>query len=148
MKNKRTYSELSKLKTFKERFDYLKTKAPIGSITFGGHRYAAQQFYKSPEWKKACRNVILRDKCCDLGLEDYEIVRQPNDRSRDDVVIVHHMNPITIEQILNRDPDILNEEYLITTRLKTHNQLHYGDSDNIRNEQVTVRTPNDTTPWK
>lgn len=148
MKNKRTYTELKKLKTFKERFDYLQTKAPIGSITFGGHRYACQQFYKSPEWKTVCRDVILRDNCCDLGVEGYSIERNPKDKSRDDVVIVHHMNPITVEQIINRDPDILNPEYLITTRFKTHNKLHYGDSRDADKNHIVTRKPNDTSPWK
>ncbi|MBP5598082.1 MAG: hypothetical protein J6Y02_22125 [Pseudobutyrivibrio sp.] len=148
MRTIRTYSELILLDTFEERFNYLKVKAPIGAITFGGHRYACQQFYRSPEWKRVCRDVILRDNCCDLGLPGYEIERIPGDRSRNDIVIVHHMNPITIEQILERDPDILNMEYLITTRHSTHNCIHYGEDGVIPEMRLVVRTPNDTAIWK
>lgn len=146
--SKRSYSELCQLKTFEERFEYLRTKAPIGARTFGGNRYVCQQFYKSPEWKRVCRNVVIRDNACDLGMPDHEIVKIPGDRSHDDDIIVHHMNPITVEQILNRDPDILNEEYLITTRKLTHNHIHYGEEDVVPELKVNVRTPNDTTLWK
>ena len=144
----RTYSELCTLVTFEERFEYLRVKAPIGAMTFGGNRYACQEFYHSKIWLHKCRDIIIRDNCCDLGLEGYEIERIPGDKSRDDIVIVHHMNPITVEQILKHDPDILKDEYLITTRFRTHNALHYGADGVVPLMKLTVRTPNDTAIWK
>lgn len=145
--NKRTYSELIKLDTFEERFNYLKLSAPIGGDTFGSSRYVNQTFYLSPEWRAVSHKVILRDNACDLGVPGFDIVRAKGDKSRDSVIIVHHMNPITIEQILDRDPDILNPEYLITTKMLTHNLLHYGAKGNLPMHKVNERSANDTTLW-
>lgn len=143
----RTYSDLIKLPTFKERFDYLKVSAPIGSDTFGPERYINQAFYSSVEWRKVSRQVILRDNACDLGVPGFDIVRVKGDKSKDCVIIVHHMNPITIEQIINRDPDILNPEYLITTKMLTHNLLHFGAEGHFPPHKVTERMPGDTKLW-
>ena len=138
MTRMKTYTELSKLKTFKERYEYLKLDGVVGSDTFGFARYLNQVFYNSLEWKKVRDKVIARDNGCDLGMEGYEIFSKP---------IIHHMNPITIEQIQNRDPIIFDPELLITTTHKTHNAIHYGINKSISNEPVE-RRQGDTCPWK
>lgn len=136
----RTYSELSKLKTFEERFNYLKLDGKVGQETFGYDRYLNQILYKSPEWKRTRNNIIIRDNGCDLGIEGYEI---------SGAAIIHHMNPITIEQIENRDPIIFDEDFLISTVLRTHNAIHYGDDSIIKTRFGTLeRRKDDTTPWK
>ena len=135
----RTYSELNILPTFKERFEYLKLDGQVGVDTFGRDRYYNQIFYQRDiEWRQARRQVIIRDLGCDLGLEGYEIHKG---------IIIHHMNPITIEDILNRNPDIFNPEYLICTSQKTHNAIHYGDSSLLFQAPVE-RTKNDMCPWR
>ena len=138
-KNIRTYSELIKLKTFTERFEYLKLDGEVGKETFGYDRYLNQILYRSPIWKQVRAYVIIRDNGCDLGIEGREL---------NNYITVHHMNPISKEQILNNDPDIFNPEYLITTDFQTtHKALHYGDEDLLRKEPIT-RSRNDTCPWK
>lgn len=134
----KTYTELSKLKTFEERFEYLRLDGEVGSSTFGFDRYLNQAFYKSDEWKRVRREVILRDNGCDLGVEGYEI---------DNHIIIHHMNPISQADILNRKADIYNPEYLICVTHNTHNAIHYGDKKQLRGV-YEERKPNDTTPWK
>lgn len=136
MSNK-NYTELSKLKTRKERFEYLKTAGTVGQSTFGFNRYLNQAFYHSKEWREARRKVILRDSGCDLGIEGYEIFKNAH---------VHHMNEITEKDILERNPDIFNPEYLITVSEKTHKALTYGGD--ISENEFTERKPNDTIPWK
>lgn len=135
----RTYTELMKLPTFKERYEYLKIGGKIGEETFGYDRYLNQIFYTSDEWKSIRNQVITRDGGCDLGHPDYEINGYH--------IIVHHMNPITKEDILNRSEILLNPEYLITTIKPTHDAIHYGDSSLLPIEPI-VRTKNDTCPWK
>lgn len=136
----RTYTELSKLKTFEERFEYLKLDGNVGVETFGYDRYLNQIFYKDPRWLEARDNVIIRDLGCDLGCVDREI---PNGVK----ILVHHMNPITKEQILARDPILFDEEYLISTTKNTHDAIHYSD-ESILITAPQERTPNDTCPWK
>lgn len=143
----RTYSDLIKLETFEERFNYLKTNSKIGIDTFGPSRYLNQAFYLSPEWRKVCREVVIRDNACDLGVPGFDIVQIKGDRTKDNVIVVHHMNPITPEQILDRNPDILNPEYLITTKMLTHNLLHYGGQGHLPPHKVNERTPGDTKLW-
>lgn len=135
----RTYSELSKLKTFEERFEYLKLSGEVGRETFGYDRYLNQMLYKMPEWKSARDKTIIRDNGCDLGIQDREIQGR---------AIVHHMNPITVEDILNRNPKVFDPEYLITTVHKTHNAIHYGDERLLVSSAPVERTQNDTCPWK
>lgn len=137
-RNIRTYSELKKLKTFKERFDYLKLDGKVGKDTFGHDRYLNQILYKLPEWKDVRDKVIIRDNGCDLGLAGYDIYGR---------VIVHHMNPITIDDILNKNPEAFNPDYLITTSHDTHNAIHYCEECRSAKDPV-VRTRNDTCPWK
>lgn len=138
-KNIRTYSELSKLKTFKERYEYLKLDGTVGEETFGFDRYINQMFYKSEEWKRIRNYVITRDNGCDLGIQDRKIV--------DSVILVHHMNPITKEDIINKNEILLDPEYLITTIKPTHDAIHYGD-ESLLAEDLIVRSKNDTCPWK
>lgn len=134
----RSYSELSKLKTFDERFDYLVLKGLVGKETFGFDRYLNQIFYKLPEWLSARNEVIVRDNGCDLGIEGYEI---------HGMILVHHMNPITEDDIKNRSSIVLDPEYLISTTLLTHNAVHYGKKENVIREPIQ-RMKNDTCPWR
>ena len=138
-KNIRTYSELSKLKTFRERYEYLKLDGTVGEETFGFDRYINQMFYKSEEWKRIRNYVITRDNGCDLGIQDRKIV--------DSVILVHHINPITKEDIINKNEILLDPEYLITTIKPTHDAIHYGD-ESLLAEDLVIRSKNDTCPWK
>lgn len=134
---KRSYSELIRLKTFEERFDYLKFSTKIGEKTFGFERYLNQLFYNSPEWKRFRRDIIVRDEGRDLGLEGYEIFGK---------IEVHHINPITIQMIEDRDPMLMDPENVICTAPRTHKAIHYGDKDLLPKDPVE-RKPNDTCPW-
>lgn len=135
----RTYSELKKLKTFEERFRYLKLDGYVGESTFGFDRYLNQKFYKSEKWKGLRREIIIRDNGCDLGLDGFDI---------EDKIIIHHMNPIEVSDILELSDYLLNPEYLICTRISTHNAIHYGDDSILKELELVVRKPNDTCPWK
>ena len=134
----RTYSELILLPTFEERFDYLRLSGSVGESTFGFDRYLNQVFYRSPEWKRIRDYVIARDNGCDLGVEGYAIHGR---------ILVHHMNPITIEDIERESAFLMDPEYLITTIHNTHNAIHYGDDSQLYKGPV-VRTKNDTCPWR
>ena len=135
----RNYTELSKLKTFNERFDYLKLDGRIGEDTFGFDRYLNQIFYRSPEWRKVRDIVIVRDNGNDLGLDGFQIGRRN--------LIVHHMNPINYHDILQHNDDIMDPEFLICTSRLTHQAIHYGNLDLLPKEPVD-RKPNDTCPWR
>lgn len=137
MSRSRCYSELSRLKTFDERFEYLVLKGKVGEATFGFDRWVNQTFYRSREWKRMRDHVILRDHGCDLGVFGYEIFTD---------LYVHHMNPVVIGDITNGEEWILDPEYLITTSLRTHNAIHYGDLTTLPRGPVQ-RTPGDTKPW-
>ena len=136
----RTYSELITLKTFEERFLYLKLDGSIGEDTFGFDRYLNQLFYRSPEWKQVRNFVITRDMGCDLAIPDHEIINQQ--------ILIHHMNPLTKEDIINKSDYLLNPEYLICTTKKTHNAIHYGDERILDQIVPIVRTKNDQCPWR
>lgn len=136
--NIRTYSELITLPTFEARYEYLKLHGEVGKETFGFDRYLNQAFYKYPEWRKARDRVIIRDNGCDLGIEGREI------RGK---ILIHHMNPITKEDILNRSEYLLNPEYLICTIKRTHDAIHYGDESLLAKDPIE-RKPNDTCPWR
>lgn len=137
--NIRTYSELMKLSTFEERYEYLRLGGQVGEETFGFDRYLNQIFYKSPEWLRVRNYVITRDGGCDLAMSDREI--------REAKILIHHMNPITKEDILNRSDYLLNPEYLICTIKNTHDAIHYGDSELLYKDPVE-RSKNDTCPWR
>lgn len=134
----RTYTELSQLTTFEERYEYLKLSGSVGEDTFGFDRYLNQLFYRSQKWKSVRDAVIIRDNGCDLGVPGFEI------RSR---ILIHHMNPITIEDIEKESEFLLEPEFLITTVLATHNAIHYGDASLLVTAPV-ARKKNDTCPWR
>jgi hypothetical protein len=135
----RTYSELITIPSFIERYRYLRLGGRVGEQTFGFDRYLNQVFYSSdPEWLAVRRKVILRDNGCDLGIEDREIFNR---------IIVHHMNPITKEDLIYRTKFLLDPEYLISTIKNTHDAIHYGDESLLLAEPI-IRTKNDTCPWR
>lgn len=136
--NIRRYSELIQIPTFEERFEYLRLDGQVGADTFGSDRYLNQIFYKSPEWKKIRDEIIIRDQCCDLAMPGYDIYGP---------VLIHHLNPITKEDILSRTDLLLNPEYLVCTIQSTHNAIHYGDVNLLITNPIE-RKPNDTCPWK
>lgn len=133
----RTYSELLQYPTFKERFMYLSLKGRVGESTFGFDRYINQKFYTSTQWRQVRDHVIARDLGMDLACDGYEI---------HDKVIIHHMNPMTADDIIHGDSDILDPEFLITTTHLTHNAIHYGDPSLLR-PQFVERVPGDTKLW-
>jgi hypothetical protein len=133
----RSYSELSNIDSFEDRFEYLKLGGGVGRSTFGFDRHVNQQFYSSREWQDIRQYVIFRDEGCDLGVLGYEIHVSP---------LIHHMNPINVNDIIQHDMSILDPEFLITTTHKTHNDIHFGVKRSIPNV-VTQRTPNDTKLW-
>ena len=135
---RKSYSELKKFKTFEERFDYLKLSGAVGAETFGYDRILNQTLYSSHKWKKVRDEVIIRDNGCDLGIEGRDIYSR---------AIVHHINPISVEDITNRSDILFDPENLITTTHITHNAIHYSNESILAQEPI-VRTPNDTCPWK
>lgn len=134
----RTYSELITLPTFEERFRYLKLGGKVGEDTFGLDRYLNQVFYRSAKWKEIRDYVIIRDNGCDLGMEGHEIHQR---------ILVHHMNPITKEDILRESEFLLDPEYMICTIKNTHDAIHYGDESLLITAPIE-RRKNDTCPWK
>lgn len=133
----RTYSELSKFHSIESRYNYLRLSSSIGVQTFGWDRYLNQLFYRSPEWKRIRDLVIIRDEGCDLGIKGFEI---------HDKILIHHMNPISKEDILGRNPDSVNLEFLISTSSRTHQAIHYGDISLL--PQVPIqRRLGDTKLW-
>ena len=133
----RTYSDLILLPTIEERFEYLKLSGVVGNETFGFDRYLNQILYKCLEWRKTRRDVIIRDNGCDLGIEDYPI---------SGIIIVHHMNPVTVEDIINNNPIIFDKDMLISTSDRTHKAIHYSN-DSLLPKPFVERRPNDTCPW-
>lgn len=134
----KTYSELITLPTYEERFNYLKLEGVVGEMTFGFDRYLNQKLYTSQEWKTVRNQVIVRDNGCDLACEGYEIYGK---------ILIHHINPITVEDVINRNPIIFDLENLISTTHNTHNAIHYGD-ENLLIKGPIERTKNDTIPWR
>lgn len=134
----RTYSELIRYNTFRERYLYLKLSGKVGEDTFGFDRYLNQQFYKSKEWKSVRDFVIIRDGGCDLGIADRPIPSR---------IIIHHLNPITKDDILNQTDYLLNPEFMICTIKRTHDAIHYGN-ENLLYEGPVERSKNDTCPWR
>lgn len=134
MSSTRSYSELSQLKTFDERFAYLSLRGRVGAVTFGAERRFNQDFYHSTQWKRVRRLVLLRDNACDLGIEGYDIPSGLH---------IHHMNPMSPDDLFYGNPDILDPEYLISTSQATHNAIHYGDERHLP-RSFTERKPGDT----
>lgn len=134
----RRYSEIKRLKTFEERYEYLRIGGLVGESTFGFERYLNQALYTSQKWRQLRSQIIIRDNGCDLGIEGRDIF---------DKIIIHHMNPLTREQIQDPDDSMFDPEYLICVSHNTHNAIHYGDASLLSKEYVP-RRPNDTCPWK
>lgn len=135
----RSYKQLIRLPTFEERYDYLRLTAKIGEPTFGYERWLNQSFYRSKEWKTIRRDVIRRDNGCDLGIEDRPLL---------DRIEIHHINPITAEDIEEFTDMLTDPENLICVSPMTHKAIHYGDKSLLAKSEPTIRTPNDTCPWK
>lgn len=133
----RTYTDLVRLRTFEDRFKYLALNGGVGDITFGFDRYINQQFYRSREWRHTRQQVIARDYGRDLAMAGYEIHNGP---------VIHHMNPMVVDEIVDGDPSILDPEFLITTTHQTHNAIHYGDFDRLPKPFV-ARSRGDTKLW-
>lgn len=133
----RSYSELRRLETFEERYDYLQLRGEVGKSTFGFDRYMNQRFYTSREWKQVRNQVIARDEGMDLGVDGYEIY---------DRIVIHHMNPMTVNDIAHMDDSILDPRYLITTTHRTHNAIHYGDRS-LLPQPLVDRHRGDTRLW-
>ena len=138
MKIIRSYSELRRITTFEERYKYLQLGGIVGKDTFGFDRYLNQIFYRSQKWRSIRDQIIIRDNGCDLGVEGYDIYG---------IILIHHMNPITLDDIERESEFLLNPEYLICTTHNTHNAIHYGD-ENLLITAPIERTKNDTCPWR
>lgn len=138
MKNRRSYSELIRLNSFEERFEYLKLSAKIGKQTFGFERVFNQQFYGSPDWKNFRRKAIIRDGGFDLGDENHPIFGR---------IEVHHINPLTLEEILDKSETLMDLDNVICVSPNTHKAIHYGDKSLLPSDPIE-RSPNDTCPWK
>ena len=134
----RHYSELIEIPTFEDRFQYLQTRSPIGDVTFGGRRYLNQKFYTSEEWRRIRRDVIIRDSGCDLACSDYPIYGQ---------ILIHHIEPITPEDLIERRRKVFDMDNLICVSFNTHNAIHYSDKTLLQTGYVE-RSKNDTCPWR
>ena len=134
----RTYSELITIPTFEERFEYLQLKCSVGKDTFGYDRYLNQVLYRSPEWKRLRNQIIIRDGGCDLACDGYDVYGK---------ILIHHLNPITVEDVLTRSRKVFDPDNLVCVSHNTHNAIHYGDTDLLITGPIT-RTKNDTCPWR
>lgn len=134
----RTYAELIRIPTFEERYRYLQLRGTVGEETFGFKRWLNQEFYHSEEWLSFRDRIIVRDGGCDLAVDGFEIFGS---------IIIHHLNPITYEDILNRNPCVFDPNNVVCTKLSTHNAIHYGD-ENLLAKPPMERTKNDTCPWR
>ena len=135
----RTYKELTRLSSFRDRFEYLQLHGRVGKDTFGSERYLNQVLYTSPEWRRFRRDIIIRDNGCDLG--------DPQRPIKYEKIIVHHINPITVTDVENRNPIIFDPENVICVSHNTHEAIHYGDASLLAQDPIQ-RRPNDTCPWK
>lgn len=134
----RTYSELITIPTFEERFEYLQLKGSVGKDTFGYDRHLNQVLYRSPEWKRLRNQIIIRDDGCDLACDGYDVYGK---------VLIHHLNPITVEDVLARSRKVFDPDNLVCVSHNTHNAIHYGDVDSLVAGPI-IRTKNDTCPWR
>ena len=145
----RTYSELMTIPTFEKRFDYLRLDGIVGKETFGYDRYLNQILYNSQEWRHCRNSIIIRDNACDLAHNEHEIPswRDENGKIHGPKILIHHINPITIDDIRNRNQMVFDPENVITTILSTHNAIHYGDESLLPKAPIE-RSQNDTCPWR
>lgn len=135
----KTYNELRQLDTFEDRYNYCRLNADVGGETFGFDRYLNQNFYKSAEWKKVRREVIVRDNGCDLGLADHPIGGR---------IYIHHLNPLSVDDFADSTEMLLNPNNLICVSQATHNAIHFGDDTVVRDKTLVERKPGDTTLWR
>lgn len=135
---RKTYSEMITIPTLEGRFDYLNQGAKVAESTFGSERYLNQRFYRSPEWRRVRDRVIIRDNGCDLAHPDYNIGGR---------IIVHHLNPITPEMIVNRSPELFDMDNLVCVSHETHEAITYGSREMLPEDPIE-RTPHDTCPWR
>ena len=138
MSQKKSYTELCRYSSYKDRFEYLKLDGRVGVETFGINRYLNQTFYRSREWRNLRHSIIVRDLGCDLGVDGYDIYKR---------AVIHHINPLTEEMLRSGDPAIMDPDNLITVLESTHKAIHYGDTDLLLLE-LSERSPNDMCPWK
>ena len=140
--SKKTYSELIKFNTYDDRLDYLRTNSKVGYETLRNYRYLSQQFYKSYEWLHFKRDIIIRDNSCDLGLDGYDILGK--------YITIHHINPISIDDLINHSYNLLDPNNVITVSFDTHNAIHFMNKDNYELNRMYLqeRHENDTCPWK
>ena len=134
----RSYSELITIPTYEDRFHYLQLNGAVGKDTFGYDRYLNQILYNSKEWKRFRDEIIIRDNGCDLAFDGYDIHGR---------ILVHHINPITVDDVVNRNPIVFDPENVICVTHNTHNAIHYGDESLLTTAPVE-RTKHDTCPWK
>lgn len=134
----RTYSDLVKIPDFFGRFEYLKLNGAIGELNQEVNRYLNQMFYRSSEWKSLRRQILLRDNGCDLGVTDLPILGRP---------LIHHLNPITVEDVVKGHSCIFDPENLISVSHETHNAIHYGNAEMLKSNEVVIRKPGDTKLW-
>ena len=137
---KKTYTEMAALPTFEDRFKYLTIGGRVGGETFGCHRYLNQVLYTSPEWRAFRHQVIIRDDGCDLGDPDRPITGKK--------ILIHHIDPLTVEDVVNRDSKIFDLDNVVCVSFDTHQAIHYGDEKYLRRNKVVERKPNDTCPWR
>lgn len=147
--NIRTYSELITIPTFEERFKYLQLSGQVGKETFGYDRYLNQMLYNSQDWRRFRNEIIIRDNACDLAHEEHEISswKDRDGRIRGPKIMIHHINPITVDDVVNRRTAVFDPENVITTIMSTHNAIHYGDESSLPKPPVE-RTKNDTCLWR
>lgn len=134
----KTYSELITIPTYEDRFRYLQLKGAVGKETFGYDRYLNQILYSSPEWRRLRDRIVIRDNGCDLACEGYDIYGR---------VLIHHINPISVDDVVSRKSNVFDPENLICVSHNTHNAIHYGDESLLVLAPVE-RTKNDTCPWR
>lgn len=137
----RTYTELMQIPDYLGRYRYLRLDGKVGEETFGWERYLNQNFYHSKEWRDFRREIIIRDNGCDMAHEDHPFGER-------ELVFLHHINPVKIEDIVNHVELLMDPENVISVRQRTHNAIHYGDESFLADFEFTPRTPNDTCPWK
>jgi len=146
----KTYKEMIKYKTFEERFLYLQLKGRVSELTFGQNRHLNQALYHDPEWRRFKQDIIIRDDACDLAIPDRPIIKikKGNKIVRAELLIVHHINPITVDDVINRSYKVFDENNVVCCKLSTHNGIHYGGTAIIENTTYSERQPNDTIPWR
>ena len=135
----KTYSKIIQIPSYIERYRYLRLGGKAGEITFGNERYLNQVLYKSPDWRSFRRGIIIRDNGCDMGMDGYDI-QGP--------ILIHHINPITVEDVLERNECVFDPENVISVSKKTHNAIHYGSEDLLRVDEIVERRPGDTIFWR